>query len=251
MDKELAGAAIAFVCALIATPAGMTGAFLLVPIQLSVLGVPAAKVPATNLLFNVISTPAATVRHARAGRIDKSFVIPLLIGSVPGVVIGAVLRARVFTSPEVFKYFVAVVLCVIGLRVLFGRRRPREGAHGLLPWQLAAMAFAASVVGAIYGVGGGVLTAPTLVALGVAVTRFAPATILVTLICSIAGITAFSLLATPEFPSTPDVALGLAIGVGGVFGSWVGAGLTTRLDELLLARVVGVLTLALAGRVLI
>lgn len=251
MDKELAGAAIAFVCALIATPAGMTGAFLLVPIQLSVLGVPAAKVPATNLLFNVISAPAATLRHARAGRIDRSFVLPLLVGSLPGVIVGAVLRARVFTSPEVFKYFVAVVLCVIGLRILFGRREPRDGAHGLAAWQLASMAFVAGVVGAIYGVGGGVLTAPTLVALGVAVASFAPATILVTLICSVVGIVAFTLLATADFPSQPDITLGLAIGAGGLIGSWVGAGLTARLDEKLLARIVGVLTLLLAVRVLV
>ena len=46
------GAVCAFALALIATPAGVSGAVLLLPIQLSVLHVPSPAVTPTNLLFN-------------------------------------------------------------------------------------------------------------------------------------------------------------------------------------------------------
>ena len=47
------GAACSFVLALVTTPAGVSGAVLLLPIQLSVLHVPSPAVTPTNLLFNV------------------------------------------------------------------------------------------------------------------------------------------------------------------------------------------------------
>jgi uncharacterized protein len=50
------GALCAFVLALVATPAGVSGAVLL-PIQLSVLYVPSPAVTLTNLLFNVAAVP--------------------------------------------------------------------------------------------------------------------------------------------------------------------------------------------------
>ena len=45
------GALCAFILALVATPAGVSGAVLLLPIQLSVLNVPSPAVTPTNLLF--------------------------------------------------------------------------------------------------------------------------------------------------------------------------------------------------------
>jgi len=60
------GAAFAFALALIATPAGVSGAALLLPVQLSVLGVPSPAVTPTNLLFNVAATPGASLRFGRS-----------------------------------------------------------------------------------------------------------------------------------------------------------------------------------------
>ena len=60
------GAACAFVLALVATPAGVSGAVLLLPVQLSVLGVPSPAVTPTNLLFNVAATPGALCASGRS-----------------------------------------------------------------------------------------------------------------------------------------------------------------------------------------
>ncbi len=52
----------AFLLALITTPAGVSGAVLLLPIQLSVLHVPSPAVTPTNLLFNVAAVPGGLLR---------------------------------------------------------------------------------------------------------------------------------------------------------------------------------------------
>jgi uncharacterized membrane protein YfcA len=60
--------AAAFAIALLATPAGISGAVLLLPFQVSVLGTPSPAVTPTNLLFNVAATPGALYRYWRQGQ---------------------------------------------------------------------------------------------------------------------------------------------------------------------------------------
>ena len=55
----------AFGIAVIATPAGISGAVLLLPFQVSVLGTPSPAVTPTNLLYNVVATPGALYRYRR------------------------------------------------------------------------------------------------------------------------------------------------------------------------------------------
>jgi uncharacterized protein len=50
--------AAAFAVSAVATPAGISGAVLLLPFQVSVLGTPSPAVTPTNLLYNVVATPA-------------------------------------------------------------------------------------------------------------------------------------------------------------------------------------------------
>jgi hypothetical protein len=54
--------AAAYVIAVLAAPAGVSGAVLLLPFQVSVLGTPSPAVTPTNLLYNVLSTPGALYR---------------------------------------------------------------------------------------------------------------------------------------------------------------------------------------------
>jgi hypothetical protein len=48
---------VAFLVALLTTPAGISGAFLLLPFQMSVLGIVSPSVTPTNLVFNIVATP--------------------------------------------------------------------------------------------------------------------------------------------------------------------------------------------------
>ncbi len=53
----LAGLAAGLLISVVTTPAGVSGAVFLLPVQLSVLGVPSPAVTPTNLLFNVVAGP--------------------------------------------------------------------------------------------------------------------------------------------------------------------------------------------------
>ena len=55
MERDLLGFVAGFVIATITSPVGVSGAVFLLPVQLSVFGVPNPQVTPTNLLYNVLS----------------------------------------------------------------------------------------------------------------------------------------------------------------------------------------------------
>jgi hypothetical protein len=55
---EVVALVAAYAIAVLTTPAGISGAVLLLPFQVSVLGTPSPSVTPTNLLYNVVATPA-------------------------------------------------------------------------------------------------------------------------------------------------------------------------------------------------
>ena len=59
------GCIFAFAIAVITTPAGVSGAVLLLPVQVSILNVPSPAVTRTNLLYNIVATPGGLVRYWR------------------------------------------------------------------------------------------------------------------------------------------------------------------------------------------
>ncbi|MCU0308964.1 MAG: sulfite exporter TauE/SafE family protein [Thermoleophilia bacterium] len=246
----LAGALIALVVAAVTTPAGVSGAVLLLPVQVGILGVPSPAATPTNLLYNLIATPGPVARHARQGEIPRALTLLMLAGTLPGVVAGALLRATVLDSPRAVAGIIALVLLPLGVLLVSGRPAPpvtpRLGGPALV-----AVAAGVGVVGGLYGIGGGALLAPALVMGGHAIRRAAPAALTVTLVTSVAGIAVFEAvaLATAD-PDTvgPDWALGLAMGAGGLVGGYLGARYGRRVPERALRRVLGVVVLAVALR---
>lgn len=245
----IAGAAIAFVVAALTTPVGVSGAFLLVPIQLSVLGVPLAQVAPTNLLFNVVSIPGALARYRGRIRSERDLIAPLLAGGVPGVVTGVALRTQVLTGTDGYLIVMAVLLAPMGLWLALTRSPSEpEKSRRIAEPALLAIAFAAGVAGGLYGVGGGSIVAPVLVALGLSVLAVAPAALIVTFVSSVAGLAAFMLLSAPTFESNPDWQLGIAMGIGGLGGGYIGARTQPRVPEHALRLGLGVISLLLAAR---
>ena len=96
----IVGAVLAFLLALLTTPAGVSGAVLLLPIQLSVLHVPSPSVTPTNLLYNVVATPGALYRYWRQGQTGGVLTRQLLLGTLPGVIVGSVIRVEVLPGPQ-------------------------------------------------------------------------------------------------------------------------------------------------------
>jgi len=247
------GAVCAFVLALVTTPAGVSGAVLLLPVQLSVLHVPSPAVTPTNLVFNVAVTPGGLLRFVRERR--SLSLLPVLVGgTLPGVVAGAVIRVEFLSGSTGFMIVVSGVLLPLGVWLLLGsQRRRRDPPHmtrrvrGLV-WSVALLVGCA---GGIYGVGGGSLLAPMLIAAGFSAYEVAPATLAATFVTSIVGIMAYEVLQFSHGgPIAPDWPLGLWLGAGGFAGSYLGARLQRRLPEASIRRLLGLIACLVAIRYL-
>jgi uncharacterized protein len=240
--------AAAFVVAMVATPAGISGAVLLLPFQVSVLGTPSPAVTPTNLLYNVVATPGALYRYWRQGQTSGRL-------ALPGVVAGSVIRVEVLPGPRVFGIAVAAVLVPLGLWLALTRPPPTEESvrtERLIPSPvLVAMAAVVGCVGGIYGIGGGSILAPVLIGSGRPAAQVAPAALASTFVTSLAGVVTFTILSLHQQGSVaPNWPTGIALGVGGLTGAYVGARIQSRMPELLIRRLVGVLVVAIGARYL-
>src|ERR1700722_7108503 len=91
---EVVALVAAFVVAGVASPAGISGAALLLPFQVSVLGTPSPAATPPNLLYNVVATPGAIYRFWRQGQTGGRLTRVLVAGTLPGVVAGAIIRGE-------------------------------------------------------------------------------------------------------------------------------------------------------------
>jgi uncharacterized membrane protein YfcA len=253
LGDALLGAAIAFLIATLTAPVGISGAVFLVPVQLSVLNTPSAAVTPTNLLYNLIAIPGALFRYRRTGNIVGPLARFLVLGSLPGVVVGAVIRVELLSGPDAFLLVVAAVLVPLGvwLALLPPPRRRVAGATPNLSRPLLAFAFVVGIIGGVYGIGGGSILAPVLLGLGFAAVEVAPAALVATFLTSIAGVATFGALSLQGDGSAPDWIVGLSLGLGGLAGSYLGAALQPRLPEARLRRLAGVLAVAIGLRYLL
>ena len=122
--------AVAFAISFFTSMGGVSGAFLLLPFQVSVLGFDSPAVSATNHLFNVVAIPGGVWRYSREGRMVWPLTWIIIIGTLPGVLVGALLRVHVLTDPRDFKVFVGVVLLYLGGKLaldLVGKRGADRG----------------------------------------------------------------------------------------------------------------------------
>jgi uncharacterized membrane protein YfcA len=119
---------VAFAISFFTSMGGVSGAFLLLPFQMSVLGYASPSVSATNHLFNVVAIPGGVYRYYREGRMVWPLTGAIVAGTLPGVFIGAVVRVAWLPDPETFKLFAAGVLLYIGLRMVRDLMRKDRGA---------------------------------------------------------------------------------------------------------------------------
>ncbi|MFO7605703.1 MAG: sulfite exporter TauE/SafE family protein [Desulfurivibrionaceae bacterium] len=109
---------VAFGISFFTSMGGVSGAFLLLPFQVSVLGYANPSVSATNQLFNIVAIPSGVYRYIREGRMVWPLTWVVIIGTLPGVLIGAIVRIRYLPDPRSFKLFAGLVLLYIGARLL-------------------------------------------------------------------------------------------------------------------------------------
>jgi uncharacterized protein len=120
-----------FFVATFASPAGVSGAVLLLPFQVSVPGTPSPSVTPTNLLYNVIATPGALYRYWRQGQTGGVLTRQLLAGTLPGVIAGSIIRVELLPGPRAFDAVIAVVLIPLGTQLVVRRAETQSERVGL------------------------------------------------------------------------------------------------------------------------
>lgn len=255
---------IAFAISSLMSVGGISGAFLLLPFQVSILGFSGPAVTPTNHLYNVVAIPSGVLRYIREGRMLWPLTAVIVVGTVPGVLVGSWLRLRLLLEPGRFKIFIGCVLVLIGSRLLHKllRARPAPSApasegllavqvrrfdlrrleydyrgerHGLPVPQLLALTATIGVIGGAYGIGGGAIIAPVLVSVwNLPVHTIAGATLFGTFVTSVIGVLFFGVLGILNIvpDAMPNWQLGLSFGAGGLLGTYAGA----RLQRFLPAR---------------
>lgn len=279
---------VAFVISTFTSMGGVSGAFLLLPFQVSVLGFASPSVSPTNLVYNIVAIPSGVYRYIKEGRMAWPLAWIIIAGTLPGVFIGAVIRIKYLPDPKNFKFFVGCVLFYIGLRLFYtiikkgGKaqkakeleeifkkrfdkiRKGDESGHvhevrvktirfsltdytysfygetfSFNSLALFTLTFIVGIIGGTYGIGGGAIIAPFLVAVfGLPVYTIAGAALLGTLLTSVTGVIFYTVIA-PCYAHTglaisPDWALGALFGAGGFAGMYCGA----RLQKFILARTI-------------
>ncbi len=258
---EVVALVAAYLIALLATPAGISGAVLLLPFQVAVLGTPSPAVTPTNLLYNVVATPGALYRFRRQGQVGGRLTTILIAGTLPGVIAGSVIRVVLLPGARAFDLVVAAVLLPLGAWIALTTPSPAAGAGSARPARerripvpaLIGLAILVGCVGGIYGIGGGSILAPVLTATGRPPAEVAPAAIASTFVTSVAGVITFTALALAPHAhahAQPDWATGIALGLGGLAGSYTGARIQPRLPDRLIRRVMAILIIAIAVRYL-
>lgn len=239
MASFVAGLAVAT----LTTPAGVSGAFLMVPFQMVVLGLAGPSVSATNLMFNVIATPAGVYAYNREGRIDRALTSLVLQGTLPGVAVGAYLRANWLADPDRFKILIALVLIPLGVRLGIEAARTSNSTvqNGYRRSQVLPIAITVGVIGGSYGIGGGAIIAPFLVS----VLRLSPRAVagpalLATFTASVVGVAAYGALGT-----LPNFAVAIPMGLGGLLGGYLGAKLQKRIADRYIRLLLAVLSLSI------
>jgi len=105
--------------ALVGTLVGLTSVgsgSLLVPFLFFYYRLRASKIVGTDVFHGALLISAAGLAHWNAGNVDLGLVINLLIGSIPGVLIGSRLTLKV---PEtVLRAFIASLLLLVGVRLI-------------------------------------------------------------------------------------------------------------------------------------
>ncbi|MBB4712931.1 putative membrane protein YfcA [Streptomyces luteogriseus] len=247
-----AGLAAGLLIAVVTAPVGVSGAVFLLPVHLSVFGVPSPAITPTNLLFNVVAGPGALWRYRRDGALRGGLARRLVVGTLPGVVLGAAIRVFALPGPGVFRLLIAILLLPLGLwlcvRTLAPARHRPDAAAEPSPAALTALALGVGVIGGIYGIGGGSLLGPVLAARGLPMTRVAPAALAATFATSVVGATVYAVLSLLSSGDVaPDWWLGLSCGVGGLVGGYLGARLQPRLPENVLRLLLGILATSVGG----
>ena len=270
--------AVAFIISFFTSMAGISGAFLLLPFQMSVLGFTTTSVTSTNFLFNVTGTPGGIYRYIKECRFAWPVALTIVVGIIPGVLIGYYIRIKFLPDPKSFKLFVGLVLLLVAVKLIkdawakntggqenscsledrvnnvsLGLKKTRfdfkNTTHSFSTGGMLGIAFAVGIVGGVYGIGGGSIIAPFLITFfKLPVYAIAGAVLLGTFTSSATGVAFYSLIPLNGEVAPPDWMLGILFGAGGLLGMYFGAKMQKYVSEKWIKLILGIIVFIIGSR---
>ncbi len=210
-------------CAL-ASMVGLAGGLIITPV-LMLLGTPPPAAASAGLAATLASSASSAAAYARQKRIDYSMAIRLGALASPGTVLGAVVLSDADTG--LFGILFAAVLAASAAYIFLRSKLGGGVSNARLVLALSASAsFMAGIISSFFGIGGGVVFVPLLVAVvGMGMMRAAPTSMLAMLVTSTAAIITHALLGHAE------AATALLFAAGGLAGGLAGARASLLLKE--------------------
>lgn len=218
------GALVGFVLGLV----GGGGSILAVPLMVYLVGVKSPHMAIGTSAFAVAANAATgLVHHARAGHVKWRCAAVFAVAGVAGAALGSTL-GKAFDGQKLLFLF-ALLMIVVGILML--RRKGRGGNSDVTldpgnAANLAALGLSAGVFSGFFGIGGGFLIVPGLIAATDMPMIYAVGS-------SLVAVTAFGLTTAINYSLSGlvDWALAFAFIGGGLIGSLAGTQLAGRLSE--------------------
>ncbi|MCH9658829.1 sulfite exporter TauE/SafE family protein [archaeon] len=233
---------LGFAAGLLGSMIGLGGGIIVVPV-LTFLGFP-PTVAASNSLFAALSNAAAsTISYSKQKRIEYSLGLKLGLLSIPGTVLGAVISTDI--ASDIFKILFGFVLIASSVYIFL--RKKIESKEKTVSKQMIVFAIGASffagIISSFFGIGGGIIFVPLMVAgMGMAMKKAAPTSQLILLFASLSGVIVHSFLGHPDFLQAGFLSIGSFI------GGLVGARLSIDIKERYLQILVSVVILIAAAK---
>lgn len=215
----LALAGMFFAAAVLYSSVGHAGASAYLA-AMALVGVAPDTMRPTALVLNLFVSTIVIARFARAGHLPWRSLVPLAIGSVPMAFLGGSIEL----PDEVYRPLVAIVLLAGAWRLATATAPTDDEDRPGVPVLAGVVAGATiGLLAGLTGTGGGIFLTPLLVLAAWTGTRDAAglsgAFILVNSIAGLAGLVSGGTSLPPAIP----LWIGCVI-VGGLIGSWLGAG---------------------------
>jgi len=217
------GVLVGFVLGLV----GGGGSILAVPLMVYLVGVPNPHVAiGTSALAVAVNAATGLANHARAGTVKWRCALVFAGSGVAGAFLGST-AGKAFDGQKLLFLF-AIVMVVVGIMML--RNRKREGDASVVlgrenGTKLVGFGLGTGLFSGFFGIGGGFLIVPGLVA----ATRMP---MINAIGSSLVGVTAFGLTTAVNyaFSGLVDWLLAAAFIAGGIVGGSVGARVAKRLS---------------------
>lgn len=276
---------IMFIVSMLTSTAGVSGAFILLPFQMSVLGYTSPGVSATNFVYNIVSIPSGVFHHIQRGRLSWTLFSIIVLGTLPGVFIGYYIRMVYLPDPAHFRLFVGLVLIYLGIRTLksaykdfinTGTDKNNHKAEVVINREITNETFgilrtsivfdgktysfstplvlfvsaAVGIVGGAYGIGGGAIMAPFCISvLELPVYIVSGAALFSTWTTSVIAVMFYAFVSIAgQAPASPDWFLGILFGLGGMGGIYVGARIQKWIPSTIIKLILGIVIFTIAVR---